>query len=230
MTTHLVLIPSYNPGPLLHATVAAALATWQPVWVIDDGSTDASLEGIEALGARILRRPRNGGKGAAVHDGLIQANAEGFTHALVMDADAQHPAQSIPAFMAASIAHPRALILGLPQFGPDAPRLRLIGRRLANACTRILAPGIGDALVGFRVYPIAPLLHVMAQSSHMRGFDFDPEAAIRLVRQGAPPLNYPVPIRYPPRAEGGVSHFRYLRDNLLLARMFLRLARSRPPP
>lgn len=223
MTTHLVLIPSYNPGVLLHATVAAALAAWRPVWVIDDGSTDGSAAGIEALGARVLRRARNGGKGAAVRDGLEQAAIEGFTHALIMDADGQHPAEHIAAFMAASIACPAAVVLGLPQFGPDAPALRLAGRRIANACTRVLAPGIGDALVGFRVYPIAPLLRAMAQSRGMRGFDFDPEAAIRLVRQGAPALNLPVPVRYPPRAQGGVSHFHYVRDNLLLARMFWRL-------
>ena len=38
--THLVLIPSYNTGPVLRPTVEAALAAWQPVWVVIDGSTD----------------------------------------------------------------------------------------------------------------------------------------------------------------------------------------------
>ena len=45
---------------------------------------------------------RNGGKGAAVLDGLRAAAAEGFTHVLVMDADGQHPAAAIPDFMALS--------------------------------------------------------------------------------------------------------------------------------
>ena len=35
--THLVLIPSYNPGPKVLATVRAALAQWSPVWVVVDG-------------------------------------------------------------------------------------------------------------------------------------------------------------------------------------------------
>ena len=41
-TTHLVLIPSYNTGARLLPTVREALACWQPVWVVIDGSTDGS--------------------------------------------------------------------------------------------------------------------------------------------------------------------------------------------
>ena len=38
-TTHLVLIPSYNPGDKVYETVRAARAQWQPVWVVVDRST-----------------------------------------------------------------------------------------------------------------------------------------------------------------------------------------------
>ena len=47
--THVVLIPSYNTGPQLHATVAAARAVWSPVWVVVDGSTDGTAEGLLKL-------------------------------------------------------------------------------------------------------------------------------------------------------------------------------------
>jgi len=40
--SHLVLIPSYNPGSKALETVRAARAQWEPVWVIVDGSTDGS--------------------------------------------------------------------------------------------------------------------------------------------------------------------------------------------
>jgi glycosyltransferase involved in cell wall biosynthesis len=194
---------------------------------VDDGSTDGSADGVAALGAVLIRRPRNGGKGAAVWDGLIQAQAQGFTHALVMDADGQHPAGFIAGFMAASQARPGSMILGVPQFGPDAPAVRRAGRRIANLCTCVAIRGrlIQDALFGFRVYPILPLLLAMGQTRWMRGFDFDPEAAIRLVRSGVPAINLPAPVRYPPCSQGGVSHFHYGRDNLLLAWMFVRLLR-----
>ena len=40
--THLVLIPSYNPGAKVFETVGAARRYWNPVWVVIDGSTDDS--------------------------------------------------------------------------------------------------------------------------------------------------------------------------------------------
>src|SRR5262249_26075150 len=69
--THLVLIPSYNPGSKALETVRAARAQWNPVWVVVDGSTDGSTEKLCALassdpGLRVLVRERNGGKGAAL--------------------------------------------------------------------------------------------------------------------------------------------------------------------
>ena len=57
----------------------------------------------------------------------------------------------------------------------------------------------------------------------MRRFDFDTEAVVRLAWRGVPPLNLPAPVKYLSAAEGGVSHFRYLRDNALLTWMHTRL-------
>lgn len=228
--THLVLIPSYNPGPKGVETARAARAEWDPVWVIVDGSTDGSGEALAAIARedpalRVLVRAGNGGKGAALFDGLNAAERAGFTHALVMDADGQHPAPLIGAFMAASMAAPGAMILGEPLFDERAPRIRLRGRRIANWCTNLetLWAGIPDALFGFRVYPIAPLLAAMRSTRWMRRFDFDPEAAMRLTWRGVPALKLPAPVRYFSGAEGGVSHFDYWRDNVLLTFMYLRL-------
>ena len=49
-----------------------------------------------------------------------------------------------------------------------------------------------------------------------RRFDFDTQLAVRLYWSGVQPLNMPSKVRYLDRKEGGVTHFRYLRDNLLL--------------
>jgi glycosyltransferase involved in cell wall biosynthesis len=229
--THLVLIPSYNPGNKALETVRAARAEWNPVWVVVDGSTDDSAEKLCALasadpGLRVLIRERNGGKGAALLDGLVSAQRAGFTHALTMDADGQHPAERIGAFMSASSVAPGAMILGDPVFDTSAPRVRLRGRRIANWCTNLetLWAGVHDTLFGFRVYPIAPLIEVMQRSRWMRRFDFDPEAVVRLTWRGVPLVNLPAPVRYFSAAEGGVSHFNYWRDNVLLTAMYLRLA------
>ena len=228
--THLVLIPSYNPGPKWVETVRAARAQWTPVWVVVDGSTDASVQGLQAMaiqdaGLRVLVLWNNVGKGAAVLHGLDQAAAHGFTHVLTMDADGQHPAGQIRQFMAASADQPAAMVLGVPVFAADAPRLRVNGRKVSNGWANLetLWAGIGDSLFGFRVYPIAPLRLIMHAQHWMRRFDFDPEAVVRMCWRGVRPVNLPATVRYFRADEGGVSHFNYLRDNLLLTWMHSRL-------
>jgi hypothetical protein len=117
------------------------------------------------------------------------------------------------------------MILGEPVFDASAPTVRVRGRRIANWATNLetLWSGIHDTLFGFRVYPIAPLIEVMEHSRWMRGFDFDAEAVVRLSWRGVSAVNLPAPVRYFSREEGGVSHFHYWRDNVLLTSMYLRL-------
>jgi glycosyltransferase involved in cell wall biosynthesis len=228
--THVILIPSFNSGPNLMRTVKAACAAWAPVWVIVDGSTDRSAAMLQQLAAtesnlRVVVRRRNQGKGAAVLLGLTQALAAGFTHALTMDSDGQHPADRIPEFMQASCNAPDAMVLGRPVFDANAPRLRVKGRKISNWWVNLetLWWGVDDSLFGFRVYPIAPLVAIMLRSPWMRRFDFDAEAVVRLCWSGIPTINLPAPVRYFGPAEGGVSHFNYWRDNALLCWMHLRL-------
>ena len=229
-TSHLVLIPSYNPGPKVLATVNAARAQWAPVWVVVDGSNDGSAEQLQALaatdpGLKVIVLPENRGKGSAVLEGIELAAAQGFTHALTMDSDGQHPADLIPAFMAASQAEREKMVLGKPVFAADAPALRVNGRKVSNGWANLetLWMGIGDSLYGFRGYPLAPLIKIMRANRFMRRFDFDPEAVVRLCWAGVQPLNIAAPVRYFRADEGGVSHFRYLRDNSLLTWMHTRL-------
>jgi glycosyltransferase involved in cell wall biosynthesis len=228
--THLVLIPSYNTGPKVYDTVRAAREQWSPVWVVVDGSTDGTAEGLQKMAEqdeqlRVMVLKENHGKGAAVLHGLRVAVHEGYTHVLTMDSDGQHPPEKIPEFMQVSIANPDGLVLGRPVFDASAPLLRVRGRRVSNwwANFETLWQGIGDSLYGFRVYPAQMLLGVMENSYWMRHFDFDPEAAVRLCWCGAKPINVEAPVKYFRADEGGVSHFNYLRDNVLLTGMHLRL-------
>jgi glycosyltransferase involved in cell wall biosynthesis len=228
--SHLVVIPSYNPGSKVLETVRAARAHWAPVWVVVDGSTDGTDQQLLQLagtdpGLRVLVLPTNQGKGAAVLHGFEAALAAGFTHALTMDSDGQHPADLIPAFMGASARRPDAMVLGRPVFDASAPLLRVRGRRISNWWTDLetLGAGIDDSLYGFRVYPIAPLVDVMRRQRWMRRFDFDTEAVVRLAWRGVVPVNIAAPVKYLTASEGGVSHFRYGRDNVLLTWMHTRL-------
>ncbi|MEJ8809734.1 glycosyltransferase family 2 protein [Variovorax ureilyticus] len=228
--THLVLIPSYNTGERLFSTVEAARAQWNPVWVVIDGSTDGTGERLQTMaasdpGLRVSILRDNQGKGAAVLHGLREAQAAGFTHVLTMDSDGQHPADLIPAFMQASQDRPETMVLGRPVFDASAPLLRVRGRRVSNSWTQLetLFAGIGDSLYGFRVYPLADLKSVMEAQPWMRRFDFDTEAVVRLAWRGVKPVNIDAPVKYLTAEEGGVSHFRYGRDNVLLTWMHTRL-------
>ena len=229
-TTHLVLIPSYNTGRTLLQTVRSARAQWSPVWVVIDGSTDGSAAGVRELaasdaGLKLIELEVNSGKGAAVLHGLQAARDAGFTHALTMDADGQHPADLIAVFMQASMQHLDAMVLGRPVFDASAPLLRVRGRKVSNWWTNLetLGAGIDDSLYGFRVYPVTDLIAVMRRQPWMRRFDFDTEAVVRLAWRGVAPINIAAPVKYLSADEGGVSHFRYGRDNLLLSWMHLRL-------
>ena len=201
--SHLLLIPSYNTGAKVFETVRAARAQWEPVWVVTDGSTDGTPDGLRAMaandpGLKLLELPANAGKGAAVLHGLAAARAAGFTHALTMDSDGQHPAELIPAFMRASMEHPETMVLGRPVFDASAPLLRVRGRRISNGWTNLetLGAGIDDSLYGFRVYPIRDLIAVMRRQRWMRRFDFDTEAVVRLAWRGVKPINLAAPVKY----------------------------------
>lgn len=228
--SHLVLIPSYNPGSKVYDTVREARTYWNPVWVVVDGSTDGTPAGLldmaaQDAGLRVLVLAKNQGKGAAVLHGLEEAAGQGYTHVLCMDSDGQHPAVLIPDFMERSRQEPDAMVLGVPVFDASAPMLRVKGRQISNwwANLETLWMGIGDSLYGFRVYPIAPLCSVMREQRWMRRFDFDPEAVVRLCWRGVRPVNMPAPVKYLRADEGGVSHFNYWRDNRLLTWMHTRL-------
>jgi len=229
-TTHLVLIPTFNTGARLLATVREALVRWRPVWVVVDGSTDGSNQSVEAMttleeGLRVITLAQNGGKGAAVLAGAQAALAAGFSHALVMDADGQHPADRIEEFMQASQQNPRSLVLGRPIFGPEAPQVRLQGRKLSIGLVQleVFGKAIHDPLFGFRVYPLEPLAKVLTGTRWARRYDFDPEVAVRLVWRGVPTDNIAANCRYLTREEGGVSHFHYWRDNLRMIWLHTRL-------
>jgi len=229
--TWLVLIPSYNTGPdLLVRTVTEVLAQSAHVWVVIDGSTDGSAEAMEELGSRhaglrCMVLPENRGKGSAILLGVKAAAEAGFTHVLTMDADGQHPAAAIPSYVALAESHPETVLMGGPNFGPEAPAVRVHGRKISNALVWLETVGWSsvDCLFGMRMYPCAALLRAFESTPFARRFDFDAEICVRLAWRLTPMMNVPTDVRYLTRDEGGVSQFRYGRDNLLFVWMHTRL-------
>jgi glycosyltransferase involved in cell wall biosynthesis len=227
----LIIIPTYNTGSqLLKKTVKAALETGLQLLLVVDGSTDGSADNLDSSVGyperlQIIRKSKNTGKGDAMRIAVAAALKKEFTHALVMDSDGQHPSESIKPMLERSRKNPSAIIMGQPIFGKEAPVARIYGRKLTSFWTNIetLWCGLGDTLFGMRVYPLKPFRLAFEQTSFARGFDFDPEIAVRMTWLGCQPLPHPVPVRYLHADEGGVSHFHYLRDNFKLTLLHFRL-------
>lgn len=234
-----VVIPTYdNPetiGAVTLRAAAALRAAGHPgvVIVVDDGGGRAAQRALERLQRErdvvLVRRAKNGGKGAAVKDGLRHAHALGFTHAVQVDADGQHAIEDIPRLLEAAQAERGALVLGRPVFDASAPGHRRALRNIAifwTSAATLLDPGrIADPMCGFRVYPVEVALRVIDRCGDR--MDFDPEVAVRLVWEGCPVLHVETRVRYLSEAEGGVSHFRAVHDNVLVSLLYARLVMLR---
>ena len=146
-----------------------------------------------------------------------------------MDADGQHPADRIRAFMEASLAEPLSLVCGRPLFGPDAPAVRILGRKLSVGLVRMETSGRGaaDPLFGFRVYPLAPLVAALEGRAAPGAMTSTRRWRSASRGSGTPAINLDAACVYVGRERGGVSHFHYVRDNLRMIAMHTRLIGSR---
>jgi glycosyltransferase involved in cell wall biosynthesis len=220
------VIPTFDNPLTIERVVRAVRPHVAEALVVDDGSGQEGRLAAEALAreglARVVRRDRNGGKGAAVKAGLRLAQELGFSHALQIDADGQHDPADIPTFLARSTENPAAAILGYPIFDESTPRGRRAAHGLTNFWTRVETAGaaITDPQCGFRIYPVDRAVASLPRADRM---DFDIEIAVRLVWAGVSIVNVPTRVRYLPADSGGVSHFRPVRDNLAITWMHSRL-------
>lgn len=224
----IVLVPVYDHEHAIGAMVQAILRHPWPCLLVDDGSgpaCEAELRQIaDAHPDRVLleRLPQNQGKGAAMMAGFRTAARLGYTHALQIDADGQHDANDIPRFLDLARLQPDAVITGYPVYDDTVPAHRFYFRYLTHVMVWLitLSFDIRDSMCGLRVYPLAAVTKLMAHRHLGHHMEFDTEVIVRLYWRGAPVVNVPTRVTYP---SDGVSHFRMLQDNVLIAGMLGRL-------
>jgi glycosyltransferase involved in cell wall biosynthesis len=85
-----ILIPALNEELAIRRVVEAALAVLPDVIVIDDGSTDGTLQEIGDLPVTVIRHATPKGKGESLRDGFREALRRGFDAVVAMDGDGQH--------------------------------------------------------------------------------------------------------------------------------------------
>jgi polyprenyl-phospho-N-acetylgalactosaminyl synthase len=225
-----IVIPTYDNPRTIQSVVEGSKAFGLPIIVVDDGSGSAGRQACEDLSrlglAHVIHHGINQGKGAALKTAFDAARKLGFTHAIQVDGDGQHDLTCITPFMQSSREHPEAFLLAYPVYDQSVPKVRLVARKLTNFWVNfeVGCGKVRDAMIGFRVYPLAALEGVTVKANRM---DFDIEVTVKLAWAKTPILNLPVPVRYLTEAEGGVSHFQHFWDNFRFSRLHCKLCTLR---
>ena len=220
-----VVIPSLDPGAALPELVGGLLRGGAgEVVVVDDGSTSPAsrqfLDGAAALpGCRLLRHPRNLGKGAALKSAWRSCRERGAAGIVTADDDGQHTVKDILRVRAALAAEPGALVLGCRDFSlPSVPWRSRFGNRLTSRLLRLLA-GVGtrDTQTGLRGIP-ARLADAMLELPG-DGFELETEMLLEAARIPLPIVEVTIETVYIAGNSG--THFHPLRDAFRISRAIL---------
>ncbi|QGM79966.1 glycosyltransferase family 2 protein [Otariodibacter oris] len=222
----IAIIPHYNHSDTISAVVDKLRKLNLPVLIVDDGSKDEHKMVLSILATQedisVIYREQNGGKGAAVKTGLLEAFKQDFTHALQVDADGQHRIEDAELMLTKSEQSSTSLICANPIYSDDAPKARLYGRKITNFWIAIntLSLDIPDGMCGFRIYPLQQIMPIVEKEKIGDYMDFDTEILVKIHWRYIPMIWIDTPVKY---ELGGVSHFRGWKDNWLISKMHARL-------
>ena len=222
-----VIIPVYNHEQRIADVARNTLKLGFPVFVVDDGSTDATYDKIKNMaGVTVIRHDRNRGKGAAIKTGFA-AIAGIADWAITIDADGQHDPDNALTLIhaipdAALNAEMRPIIIGMREnmSGDDVPWTSSFGRKFSNFWVRVSGgPAVKDSQSGFRIYPLPQcmLLNIWANR-----FQFEVEILAKAGWNNFPVIEAPVSVSYTPGTPR-ISHFRPFVDFVRNSGTFMRL-------
>ena len=205
-----VLVPTYNNHKTLRRVLDGVLDYTENIIVINDGSTDSTLEILESYSKILtINLPENKGKGNALKTGFRKAKENGFDFAITIDSDGQHYPNDIPVFVDALLAEKQdVLLIGNRNMSQDGiPKKSSFGNRFSNFWFWFeTGIKLEDTQSGYRLYP----LHKIPKKYYTPKFEFEIEIIVRTAWRHIPVKNVPVKVLYDPAER--VSHFRPFRD------------------
>lgn len=217
------LIPAYQAAAHLGDVLARIAALDPPLdtLVVDDGSRDGTGDVARRAGVRVLTFAVNRGKGYALLAGF-EALAD-FDRVVTLDADGQHPPESIPAFVAEA-ERGADLVIGLRSLSGDMPVIRRLANGVASGwATWLAGQPVGDSQCGYRLYgrrlldrtPITP-----------GRYEVESEVIVRAARLGFRIAQVSIPTVYGTE----VSQMRTARDVPRILSVLARLTLERVAP
>lgn len=225
-----IVIPAFNEASRIRkslhriAEYLHSVPYSTEVIVVDDGSTDDTVNAVEAVhfpGLRVIRNGRNRGKGFSVRNGVMSAVGE---YVLFSDADLSAPIEEMDKLLAAALNENADVVVGsraldMKTIEKHQSLLRESGGRLFNVMVQtLLGLKIKDTQCGFKLFKRSSVQAAIRQQT-IDGFGFDPELLFLMSRQGLKIVE--VSVRWS-HVEG--SKIRFLRDGV---RMFTDLLRIR---
>lgn len=155
MSLTIAAMPAFNEERSIAKMVLSCKKYVDRVVVVDDGSSDATAEIAEALGAYVVRHEKNGGYGAALRSCFETARTLGADRMVIIDSDGQHDASEIPQLLI-PLSNGSDLVIG-SRFcdgnGQNIPAYRKVGMKVLDVATNV-AGGVSvtDSQSGFRAY------------------------------------------------------------------------------
>ncbi|MDD5657076.1 MAG: glycosyltransferase family 2 protein [Elusimicrobia bacterium] len=214
------VIPAFNEEASVGAVASGCLAQGLPVYVVDDGSRDATAERARAAGARVIPFPANRGKGACLAAGARRAADEGFEAVIFLDADGQHDPAEIPRFLAAAEGG-AAVVVGCRSFGAAMPLARRLTNRFqARLLSALAGAPLADTQCGFRLVRLDLWPRIEPASGR---FAAESEMLVAAARAGAAIAEVPIQTIYLP---GRKSRINPALDTLRFFALIARLLRA----
>ena len=207
----IVVIPTYNNAGTIAQVISDVDGYSDNIMVVNDGSTDNTSCILSSFSnIRVLSYEKNRGKGYALKLALETAAKTGFDYAITIDADGQHSADDIPAFIERIEQVPNSLLIGARNLTADnMPSKNTFANKFSNFWYKVeTGRTLIDTQSGFRLYPLRKLSDMRFITQR---YEFEVEIIVRAAWKGINVENIPVKVYYAP-IEERVSHFRPLKD------------------
>lgn len=192
---YVVLIPAYNEEKTIQKVIKEVQKYGYDLLVVNDGSTDNSLNIIKKETDNYLTYSKNMGKGYAIKQGAKQAIADGYEWVVIVDGDGQTPIHDIINVWKLHYICPEAKILiGNRFYNPKGmPLLRLkINKVMSWIISKLAGQKIRDSQCGLKIIH----KHIFALELKSNSFDFETELLVKAGRKGYKILSRPIDCIY----------------------------------